>query len=343
MRGTGAIVLVFLFISITIFSRMLEEVLSGSPIPSSISRPATSQHKSEPKLPRPMLKLPSIIHYVLTEDQINSREVFVIGDVHGCYDEQRKLVDLATESAKARNNKDVLIIYVGDLLNKGPESVKSLRMAMEMKSLCVRGNHEESAMLALQKYRQAMNEHYGSDPHEPVIIPEQYQWTLELTQDEIDWIMEMPMSISIPSYNICIVHAGIVPGVPLREQHLPNLLRMRDVIPLDEYEQHPNSNSNSPSHSPIYSASFKYTKFSQSWALVYSTMAATQKEHTLPMIIFGHDAPRRLQRFPFAVGLDSGCVYGGELSGVFLSNVSNVIKVAAARQYVKPSGLPGDM
>jgi hypothetical protein len=33
-------------------------------------------------------------------------------------------------------------------------------------------------------------------------------------------------------------------------------------------------------------------------------------------VVFGHDAVRSLQSYPYALGLDSGCVYGNQLSAV---------------------------
>ena len=59
-------------------------------------------------------------------------------------------------------------------------------------------------------------------------------------------------------------------------------------------------------------------------------------------VIFGHDAARgrvRIEREgrPWLVGLDSGCVYGGELSGYLLEE-DKIVRVPAKKVYCKPAG-----
>ena len=60
----------------------------------------------------------------------------VIGDVHGCADELGDLLGRLQVQAQDR------IIQVGDLINRGPDSVRCVRIAQAHRFELVYGNHE---------------------------------------------------------------------------------------------------------------------------------------------------------------------------------------------------------
>ena len=67
---------------------------------------------------------------------------YVIGDVHGCYEECMRLIKkIEREDNYAR------FIFIGDVIDRGPDSVKMLRWCMEHvkeggKYQMLMGNHE---------------------------------------------------------------------------------------------------------------------------------------------------------------------------------------------------------
>lgn len=69
------------------------------------------------------------------------RHVWVVSDIHGCY---QWLLD---ELKRRRFNPyEDLLISVGDLIERGPDSVKCLQLINEKWFRAVRGNHEQMAI-----------------------------------------------------------------------------------------------------------------------------------------------------------------------------------------------------
>lgn len=60
---------------------------------------------------------------------------YVIGDVHGYYKTLLALIDLLP--------KDAEIIFVGDLIDRGPRSAEVVSFIREKGYACVKGNHED--------------------------------------------------------------------------------------------------------------------------------------------------------------------------------------------------------
>lgn len=69
--------------------------------------------------------------------------ILVVGDVHGCYHTLKKLIEQNWDS------ETEYLIQLGDLINKGPNSVKCLRFYKKLQKrfpdqvILLRGNHEQ--------------------------------------------------------------------------------------------------------------------------------------------------------------------------------------------------------
>ena len=134
-----------------------------------------------------------------------NRHIF-IGDVHGCYDEMMKMLDLVRYTP----GKDT-VYFTGDLINKGPDSVKVIRAVLENGFLCVKGNHE-ARLLQLVGTPQA-------------IWTEKEKRMADVLQDPF-WIAEQvrdwPLWRDTP--DALLVHAGLEPGKTRLEDMDPNVL-----------------------------------------------------------------------------------------------------------------------
>lgn len=187
------------------------------------------------------------------------------------------------------------VVLVGDLVAKGPDSAGVVRRARELGALAVRGNHDEHVL----------RWHEGRMPPGKELKPAHRQVLETLSPEDWDYLAALPLYRRFPELNVVAVHGGVVPGVPLEAQRDEDLLNLRSITP----EGRPS----------------KRLEAGTPWASHWKGPE---------LIIFGHDAVRGLQRHPYAIGLDSGCVYGKELTAYVLPE-GRFYSVKAERVYVE--------
>lgn len=71
----------------------------------------------------------------------NDGRFLVMGDIHGCLDEFNELVN----KMQYQQGRDRLVL-LGDLTDKGPDSLGVVRRARELGAMCVRGNHDDKVI-----------------------------------------------------------------------------------------------------------------------------------------------------------------------------------------------------
>jgi serine/threonine protein phosphatase 1 len=145
-------------------------------------------------------------------------EISIIGDVHGCYHTLKSLYEKIQ-----RINTD--IFSVGDLIDRGRYSKEAVQFCIDKKIKCVRGNHEDMMMRAVEntsRYFFSMNEDvrfYFSNGGTKTL----YSYTGSLSKavvDEFrsvirstghyDWIKDLPLKYEFEK--VIISHAGIIDG-----------------------------------------------------------------------------------------------------------------------------------
>ncbi|CAG8669508.1 1535_t:CDS:2, partial [Cetraspora pellucida] len=145
---------------------------------------------------------------------ISSKNLIFIGDVHGSLNELKKLL----KKIKYNSTNDHLI-FVGDLVAKGPESIEVVRLVKELGSSCVRGNHDDKLIRwkgfldILNKKRIKLKDYAKKNALPP---------HLKL----YEFLSSCPVVINIPEQDLYVVHAGLLPEVPIDQQDPYDMMTM---------------------------------------------------------------------------------------------------------------------
>jgi len=212
------------------------------------------------------------------------KRTLIVGDVHGCREELEALLEVAS-----LDDTDDLV-FVGDLVARGPDSLGVIDLAIRRQARAVIGNHERR----LLEIRDS-----ESQGGERVSLSAGYRQLLEeLKPEHWTYIRAMPIYLELPQHHALVVHAGLLPGVPIERQDPWVLTHIRSVESSGE-------------------ASSRLGR--ESWATRY--MGPTH-------VVFGHSAQVGIQLLDHATGLDSGCVYGKRLTGLLLEAEQPIAAVA---------------
>ncbi|KAF9347199.1 hypothetical protein BGX26_001294 [Mortierella sp. AD094] len=274
------------------------------------------------------------------EQEKRPTRTIIIGDIHG----NLKGFNGFLSKIKFDSSKDKIIL-AGDLVAKGPQSLEVIDRAIEVNAKCVRGNHDDKVIrwrgfldsLSPQQLealdidfereddieKNATEEELKDISSELVsdIRTEQQQLRIQpsipsdldkksehhdiakaLSRKQYNYLKSCPLILTLPrelSHNkipIHVVHAGIDPQRSILKQKPWVLINVRNLL----RDGTPSSRKSQ----------------GRGWARTFNDLhnrrCPTKQDF---LVIYGHDAGRSLNVMRWSIGLDTGCVYGRQLTG----------------------------
>ena len=255
-------------------------------------------------------------------------KIYAVGDVQGCAPSLKALVKKLPKKSN--------LIFLGDLVNRGPDSLGALR---QLKSLqesgraeCILGNHD----LHLLAIDAGLRNTKGLDTIDAILkAPDR--------KELINWIRNRPMALS--NGKVLTVHAGVLPQWDLQQtiecaQEVEKALRSKSYKEFlaNMYGNTPNKWSNSLKGyerlrlitnaltrmrfcTPSGQMDFESKEGLENGPKGYIPWFNVPKRKTTDTLIyFGHWSTLGLLRQSNVIGLDTGCVWGGKLTALEIAH-----------------------
>ena len=252
---------------------------------------------------------------------------YVIGDIHGCFDTLQALWPrLGFDERRDR------LWLVGDLVNRGPKSLETLRWAKDLserldeRMWVVLGNHD----LHLLARHDGYGKHRRKDTLEGVL-------TAPDREELMAWLARQPLLCR--ESDVLLVHAGLLPHWTPEEAESVARRLERVLRDPDRRRSLNDRRLELPEDSPWIAPRAELSVFA---GLRTCTAAGEPCKFKGPpdeappgclpwfqvpgrrsarlTIVFGHWAAMGLRLEPKAIGLDSGCVWGHRLSAIRLED-----------------------
>jgi serine/threonine protein phosphatase 1 len=178
---------------------------------------------------------------------------YAIGDVHG---ENGKLDDLLAQIARDAGDASHKIVFVGDLIDRGPNSHAVVATAMELAhagaAIALRGNHEELMLYAFDREETAGLYHWANNGGDETIRAyeraggKKDYWREAIDREHLKWLRGLPTMWRDEARGLVFVHGGIDPktfpdcsdevrlwtrsAAFFRSEKWPNRAELRDIL-----------------------------------------------------------------------------------------------------------------
>ena len=261
---------------------------------------------------------------------------YAIGDIQGCYDELRQLLD----KIHFNSDRDTLW-FTGDLVNRGPKSLETLRFikALGDNAIVVLGNHD----LHLLAIAYTVDRAGKKDTLDDILGAPDRQYLL-------DWLEHQPLMHTDNQLNISMVHAAIHPDWSIEKARA----LAKEVETVLQSELHVDFYKNMYGNKPVNWSDelinwsrlrhitnvftrLRYCDHNHTLSLDYKCEPGTQPKGLLPWfsiedratkedaIIFGHWSTLILAKdidYKNVYPLDTGCLWGGHLTAMRIDDGS---------------------
>lgn len=254
---------------------------------------------------------------------------YAIGDLQGCGQQLQALLGLIEKTSP-----DATLLFVGDLVNRGPQSLETLRQlrGLGSRAKAVLGNHD----LHLLAVSQGIRPQHATDTLDDILnAPD---------RDElIDWVRHRPLALLEQGH--LLFHAGVFPEWDAEKtislaNEVETMLRGPDWVDflrhmygnepeiwsddLDGYDRLRciiNTLTRMRLCRPDGGIDFKIKEGLDAAPAGYVPWFDMPHRKTANITcVFGHWASLGLTLRPNLIGLDTGCVWGGKLTAIRLED-----------------------
>ena len=231
------------------------------------------------------------------------KRTIIIGDVHGMD------VELAQLMEKLGLRADDQIVFVGDLVDKGPNSPAVVKMVRELADthsvVVVEGNHEDKH----RRFRKNTAERPEVAARMVEQTPELATITEGMTEADIAFLDAAVPFHRVEDHNVLVVHAGI----PADMEDFPATVEEAQAL----------GGKRKKKFQLVMRTRFVGAETGKMLQLGAETEAdpfwAEVFDGRFGHVVFGHQPfMDGVKEFPHATGIDTGAVFGGELTAMVL-------------------------